>query len=97
MKKKSKFLSDKVLLILTILIFILTIVIHTYYSYSTRGCIQDCAWCGVKSIEPQYASYIDIKPVINDFRLQYGDKPKLKLMDSSLRSSAPICNSVSKP
>ena len=59
----------------------------TYYSYSTRGCIQDCAWCGVKSIEPQYASYIDIKPVINDFRLQYGDKPKLKLMDNNILPS----------
>lgn len=35
MKKKSKYLSDKVLVIIAILIFMITIIIHTYYSYTT--------------------------------------------------------------
>lgn len=59
----------------------------TYYGYTTRGCVFNCAWCGVPTIEPEYQSYIDIKPSLLSMRAEYGDKPVLKLMDNNLLAS----------
>jgi hypothetical protein len=64
----------------------------TYYGYSTRGCTQSCPWCGVPKIEPEYRSYIDIKPAINNLinaepKEIYGEKSKLKLMDNNILAS----------
>lgn len=59
----------------------------TYYAYTTRGCINKCKWCGVPNIEPIYQDYIDIKPMIESLRKQYGDKPILKLMDNNVLPS----------
>ena len=59
----------------------------TYYAYTTRGCPNKCAWCGVPSIEPTYQVYIDIKPTILSMREQYGDKARLKLMDNNVLAS----------
>lgn len=59
----------------------------TYYAYTTRGCTNRCPWCGVPDIEPAYLEYIDIKPMIQEMREQYGDKPRLKLMDNNVMAS----------
>lgn len=64
----------------------------TYYGYTTRGCTQKCPWCGVPKIEPEYRSYIDIKPSIRKLinsepRELYGEKSKLKLMDNNILAS----------
>lgn len=59
----------------------------TYYAYTTRGCENKCAWCGVPEIEPKYNDYIDIKPMIFEMREKFGDKPKLKLMDNNVLRS----------
>lgn len=59
----------------------------TFYAYTTRGCTNKCPWCGVPSIEPTYQDYIDIKPVISAMRQQYGDMPRLKLMDNNVLAS----------
>jgi len=60
---------------------------ETYYGYTSRGCVNQCAWCGVPSIEPEYIPYIDIKPMINMLRKEYGDKPRLRLMDNNVLAS----------
>lgn len=60
---------------------------NTYYAYTSRGCINRCAWCGVPKIEPCFVPYIDIKPVILETRSKYGDKAKLKLMDNNVLAS----------
>jgi len=60
---------------------------NTYYAYTTRGCTRRCPWCGVPDIEPTYQEYIDIKPIIRSLREQYGDKPRLKLMDNNVLAS----------
>jgi hypothetical protein len=60
----------------------------TYYGYTSRGCINRCTWCGVPKIEPEYIPYIDIKPVIYALRKEYGDKPRLRLMDNNVLASA---------
>lgn len=59
----------------------------TYYGYTTRGCTNKCVWCGVPSIEPDYRDYIDIKPMVQKLRQQYGDKARLKLMDNNVLAS----------
>jgi hypothetical protein len=59
----------------------------TYYGYTSRGCVNRCAWCGVPQIEPKYVDYIDIKPMIRILRQEYGDKPRLKLMDNNVLAS----------
>ncbi len=65
----------------------------TYYAYTTRGCTQKCAWCGVPDIEPGYCDYIDIKPVMRYLRGIHGDKQRLKLMDNNVLAS-PFLNKI---
>jgi hypothetical protein len=60
---------------------------ETYYGYTSRGCTNKCPWCGVPKIEPNYERYIDIKPMIRQMRDEFGDKPKLKLMDNNVLAS----------
>jgi len=60
---------------------------ETYYGYTSRGCVNDCPWCGVPKIEPEFISYIDIKSTIKELRQRYGDKPLLKLMDNNVLAS----------
>lgn len=62
----------------------------TYYAYTTRGCTNMCAWCGVHRIEPEFLPYIDIKPMILTMREKYGDKANLKLMDNNVLASSKL-------
>ena len=62
----------------------------TYYGYTSRGCVNNCAWCGVPRIEPAYVPYIDIKPTIHALRAKHGDKPRLKLMDNNVLASSEL-------
>ena len=59
----------------------------TYYLFATKGCTRSCSWCAVPKIEPTFASYIDVKPIIRQLREEYGDKPTLKLMDNNILAS----------
>ena len=67
----------------------------TYYAYTSRGCINSCSWCGVPIIEPKFVRYIDIKRMMNKLRKEYGDKPRLKLMDNNVMASPFLNNIVS--
>lgn len=60
---------------------------ETYYGYTSRGCVNQCSWCGVPKIEPTFVPYIDIKPMIRSLREKHGDKPYLKLMDNNVLAS----------
>src|SRR3990172_9081883 len=66
---------------------------QTYYAYTTRGCTNNCGWCGVPQLEPEYIPYIDIKGVIRKLRDEYGDKPILKLMDNNILAS-PVLDKI---
>lgn len=63
---------------------------QTFYAYTTRGCTNHCKWCGVPKIEPDYVDYIDIKPMIRRLRDDYGDLPRLKLMDNNILASSKL-------
>jgi len=59
----------------------------TYYAYTTRGCKNECPWCGVPILEPGGVYHIDIKEMLLSLRSKYGDKSKLKLMDNNILAS----------
>jgi len=59
----------------------------TYYAYTSRGCVNSCSWCGVPKIEKRFVPYINIRGTIEKLRKEYGDKPKLKLMDNNVLAS----------
>ena len=31
---------------------------NAYFGYTTRGCIRNCEFCAVKTLEPQYKNYV---------------------------------------
>ena len=54
-----------------------------YLGYSTRGCVKKCKFCGVKTLEPEYEPYINIKTMIE----QSPPKKNLLLMDNNVLAS----------
>jgi hypothetical protein len=67
---------------------------ETFYTRTTRGCVNHCAWCGVPIIEDGYTDYIDIRPEVESLRASYGDLPILKLMDDNIIASAKLAKIV---
>lgn len=58
-----------------------------YYAYTTRGCGMNCGFCAVKTLEPEYKSFISIKDQINNVNSLYGPKKDLLLMDNNVLKS----------
>ncbi|MDR1973922.1 MAG: hypothetical protein LBQ31_04520 [Bacteroidales bacterium] len=60
---------------------------NAYYGYMTRGCIRDCSFCAVPTIEPKYCDYIPIVDRIEETKKKYGDKRNLLLLDNNVLAS----------
>ena len=60
---------------------------NAYFSYTTRGCIRNCAFCAVKTLEPNYIDYIPLKERIACTRRLYGEQQNLLLMDNNVMAS----------
>lgn len=65
---------------------------NAYITSTTKGCIRKCKFCAVKTLEPQYCDYIDIKQQIHNINKWYGPKRDMLLMDNNILAS----NSLSK-
>ena len=60
---------------------------NAYFSYTTRGCIRNFAFCAVKTLEPHYIDYIPLKERIERTRRLYGEQQNLLLMDNNVMAS----------
>lgn len=62
-------------------------VTNAYITSTTKGCIRKCPFCAVKTLEPNYKDYIDIKKQIQEIDKKYGEKRNLMLMDNNILAS----------
>lgn len=58
-----------------------------YFSYTTRGCVNHCAFCAVPILEPEYQDYIPIKNRIEYTSNKFGEKRHLLLLDNNVFAS----------
>ena len=60
---------------------------NAYFGYMTRGCIRHCAFCAVKTLEPQYKDYISIREQLAYVDEHFGRQKDLLLMDNNVFAS----------
>jgi len=58
-----------------------------YYGYMTRGCIRNCSFCAVPTLEPLYSQYIPIREKIQSTIDNYGAQRHLLLLDNNVLAS----------
>ena len=60
---------------------------NAYFGYMTRGCPRNCAFCAVKTLEPNYKDYIALSNKIEYVDEHFGKKKDLLLMDNNVFAS----------
>jgi len=60
---------------------------NAYFAYTTRGCVNKCAFCAVPKLEPEYCNYIPLKKTLNKISKKFGEKRNLLLMDNNVFAS----------
>jgi len=60
---------------------------NAYFGYMTRGCPRNCAFCAVKTLEPEYKNYIGIADKLAYVDEHFGKKKDLLLMDNNVFAS----------
>lgn len=60
---------------------------NAYYRYTTRGCVNKCAFCAVPTLEPDYMPYIPLKERVERINDLYGEQKDLLLMDNNVLAS----------
>lgn len=60
---------------------------NAYYRYTTRGCVNKCAFCAVPALEPDYIPYIPLKKRVERINNLYGEQKDLLLMDNNVLAS----------
>ena len=58
-----------------------------FYGYTTRGCVNRCAFCVVPKLEPEYNPHISIVDKITVERQRFGDRANLLLLDNNVLAS----------
>lgn len=60
---------------------------NAYYGYMTRGCIRQCSFCAVPTLEPKYNEFIPITQRIQETKEAFGEKRNLLLLDNNVLAS----------
>ena len=60
---------------------------NAYYRYTTRGCVNKCAFCAVPTLEPVYQEYIPLKSRVERINNLYGEQRDMLLMDNNVLAS----------
>lgn len=62
---------------------------HTdsYIGYTTRGCTRKCGFCAVRTFEPDFIPYLDIRTAVAGIIAMSGEKQNLILMDNNVLAS----------
>ena len=60
---------------------------NAYFAYMTRGCVNNCAFCAVPKLEPEYCDYIGIKEQIHIASERFGAQKDLLLLDNNVLAS----------
>lgn len=58
-----------------------------YFAYMTRGCVNNCKFCAVPRLEPQYCDYISLKEQIKKTNERFGTQRDLLLLDNNVLAS----------
>jgi len=60
---------------------------NAYYAYMTRGCIRNCDFCVVPTIEPDFNPFITLNQKIEITAQRYGEQRNLLLLDNNVLAS----------
>lgn len=60
---------------------------NAYFAYMTRGCVNNCKFCAVPRLEPQYCDYISLKKQIEITNERFGAQRDLLLLDNNVLAS----------
>ena len=58
-----------------------------YIGYTTRGCVRNCPFCAVRTFEPVFIPYVDIKKIVEGIIKEHGEKQNLILLDNNVLAS----------
>lgn len=58
-----------------------------YYAYTTRGCVNHCAFCAVPILEPTYENFIPLAHQVKEAEARFGGKKDLLLLDNNVLAS----------
>lgn len=61
---------------------------NSYFAYCTRGCKNNCEFCAVNTIEPEFVDYVSLPKQINSIISSAGEKKNLLLLDNNVLASA---------
>ena len=87
--KKNKIIVDKLPLDYSILdeIDYKYPVADSYFTYTTRGCINSCNFCAVPILEPKYQEYISLRRQLNHTKKHFGEQRNMLLLDNNVFAS----------
>jgi hypothetical protein len=60
---------------------------NAYFTYTTRGCVNKCAFCAVPRLEPKYCNYVKLRNSLKKTSEKFGEKRNLLLMDNNVFAS----------
>lgn len=58
-----------------------------YFGYTTRGCIRNCNFCAVSTLEPVYKNFVSIRAQLRRTEDKFGAKRNLLLLDNNVLAS----------